>query len=116
MENINTFEKVSEALRELAEKREVVSPEKWMAGAIKLNILLESEVEKLIELEFIVAQKRRQLLDQGNSVAYCKSMVEATEEYKAVRLQQAKIDNAKQTILIAKKYAQLASEQMRSNL
>lgn len=116
MENLNTFDSIIEYLRDLAIKRDVITPDIWMRGAMKLNVLLEAEVEKLIELEFKVAQARKKFLDLDNTAVYTKMMIEASLEYREVQLQKAKISNAQETIKLAKKYAQLASDQMRSNL
>ena len=112
----NTFETIIDSMRNLALSRDVIPPEKWLAGAMKLNVLMEQEVEKLIELEFIVAQKRKELLEKGNTVAYTKTMIEATDEYREVQVQKARIKNAGDTILLAKKHATLSSELMRQNL
>lgn len=115
MEN-HTFESITQSMRELASRKEVVSPEIWMRGAVRLNILLEAEVEKLIEFEFNLAKMRKDLMAVNDKVSAVKMMVEASEEYKQARLQKAKIDNARESILMAKKYATLASDQMRSGL
>ena len=75
-----------------------------------------AQAEKLIELEFNLAKTRKDLMAVNDKVSAVKMMVEASEEYKQARLQKAKIDNARETILMAKKYATLASDQMRSGL
>jgi len=113
---INSFQKIIDRFRELALRNEVVDPSQWMNGAMKLNVLLEQEVEKLIELEFVVAQKRKELLEKGNNATYTKMMIEASEEYREVQIKKAQIKNASEIVLLAKKYAQLASDQMRSGL
>jgi hypothetical protein len=116
MDNINTFSSVTEWLRKLATEQEVISPDTWIRGAVKLNVLLEKEVEKLIAMEFAVANMRKDLLSQGNSAVYCRMMIEASEEYRDVQVQKAKISNANETIKLAKRYAQLSSDQLRSGL
>lgn len=112
----NTFESIIESMKKYALSREVVSPEKWLAGAVKLNVLMESEVESLIIMEFELAKMRQGLLEKDHTSSYTKMMIEANPLYKDVQIQKARIKNAQDTILLAKKYATLSSDQMRSGL
>lgn len=116
MDTLNTFGSVTEWLRKLATEKEVISPDVWLRGAVKLNVLLEEEVERLIVMEFMVSNMRKDLLSQGNSAVYSRMMIEASDEYKDVQIQKARISNANETIKLAKRYAQLASDQLRSGL
>lgn len=116
MENLNTFDSIIDALRKLALQKEVISPDTWIRGAMKLNLLLEQEVENLIILEHSLAVMRKELLSNGNTAVYAKMMIEASDDYKVTQMQKARISNAQETIKLAKKYAQLSSDLMRSNL
>jgi len=116
MDNLNTFDSLMDGFRKLSEERNPVNPQQWLSGALKLNVLLDSEIETLIHLEFILANMRKELLEKDKTSAYTRMMVEASEEYKTYQQQKAKIKNAEETIKLAKKYAQVTSDLMRNNL
>ena len=116
MDNLNTFNSLMEAFRRLSEEKNPVNPQQWLSGALKLNVLLDSEIETLINIEFILANMRKKILEDGNTSAYTRMIVEASDEYKTCQLQKAKIKNADETIKLAKKYAQVTSDLMRNNL
>jgi len=116
MENLNSFDSLMDGFRKLSEERNPVNPQQWLSGALKLNVLLDSEIETLISMEFILATMRKEILEQGKTAVYAKMIIEASEEYKTYQLQKAKIKNAEETIKLAKKYAQVTSDLMRNNL
>lgn len=116
MEEYNTFESITEAFRQFALKKEVVPPEKWLAGAVKLNILMGTEQEKLVELKHIVSKMKKQLLTQGNTAVYTNMVIDASDENREVKLLEARIINAKETIMLAKKFSTMSIELMKNNL
>lgn len=116
MENLNSFDSILDGFRKLATEKNPVNPTTWLSGALKLNVLLDSEIDTLINLEFILANKRKELLEAGNTSSFTRMIVEASEEYKTYQQQKAKIKNAEETIKLAKKYAQVTSDLMRTSL
>lgn len=116
MDNYNTFDSIMEAFSRLAMDKNPISPNIWLAGAVKLNVLLEGEIETLINLEHKLAKMRKEFLELGNTATFSKMMIEASDEYKEMQLQKARINNAKEQILLAKKYATITSELMRQNM
>lgn len=99
-----------------ASERRTIDPQTYMEAAGKLNSLLQSEVETLIDLRTELAKVKKMYLEEGKSVAYAKSMIEATEGWNMYEKQKALIDTAKEQILLAKKSATLSSELMRNQL
>jgi len=116
MESYITFDDIMEGFRKMAANNEVVDPQRALNGAIKLNSLLMGEVERLIVLEHDVAVMKRDCLARGDTASAAKMNVEASEEYKQMRMQGARVKNAQELILIVKKNATLTSELMRSAL
>lgn len=116
MENLTTFDDIIEGFKKLSNSTQPIDPSQWMSGAMKLSVLMEEEVRALIVIEHSLALMRKNLLGAGNTAVYSKMIVEASDEYKLARLQKARIDNAKEIILLSKKNATLASEQMRNGL
>ena len=116
MENLNTFDTILAGFAKLAESKGVIDPHKWLEGAAKLSALMGNEMDTLIEMEHHIAVMRKEYLEKGNTATYSKMMIEATDEYKQVQHQKARIKNAQDTILICKKFATLTSDQMRSGM
>lgn len=112
----STVKSILGTLAKWASERRSIDPQTYMEAASKLNSLLQGEVEILIDLESELAKVKRLYLEEGKSVAYAKSMIEATEGYNMYKKQKAMIDTAKEQILLAKKNASLSSDLMRNQL
>ncbi len=76
----------------------------WLEVAMKLIILLPDEIGKLYDFQKIVAQKRLDILDgqDKKNISEAKLRVEATEEYRDMRKQEAKIGQIEELVRIAK--------------
>lgn len=108
------FEKVDEVINYLKEQVKggvILSPETWVRGAQILNILSTSETDKLFELQQVVAKKKLNYIENADySVSKAKAKVEATDEYKEMMKQKAKIDNITETIRLAKIQARMVND------
>lgn len=109
MEKI-TVDTIINYLQECAETKRILDPEEWIRAAQNLNVLVQNEQDELFLLEQQVAEMRKSYLLDGKTVAYAKTMVEASNEYAQLKRQKAKIDRVLETIRLAKKSATLASE------
>ncbi len=116
MENLVTTDTIISYLRGQIESKLPIDPHLWMDGAMKLNVLLQGEQEKLFELEQKVAELKKILLEDDKTVAYAKTMVEASNECKEMKKQKAKIDRVIEFIRLAKQHSRTASELMRNSL
>lgn len=103
-------------LTEQVEQKLPIDAHLWIEIGFKINALLQNESEKLFLLEQNVAQMRKMLIEDGKTVAYAKVMVEATDEYREMKLQKAKIDRALEHVRLSKINARLSQDLMRSNL
>lgn len=103
-------------MRDQAEKKVPIEPLKWLEAGMKLNILSSDENDRLIELEMAVAALRMSHMEKSGTAAAAKVMVEASEEYADMRRQQAKVKRIEEAIRMAKKYAQIRSDELRSGL
>ena len=101
--------------QQVAEKNPI-DPHLWLEAALKLNVLTQAEQELRFDMEQTVALHRKVLLDDGKTVAYAKTMIEATDDYKKMRIQKAKIDRILQFIMLSKQHSRTASDLMRSQM
>lgn len=114
MERVNT-DIIIGTMKSWVEERQPISPSKWIDASAKLNIFLGDENNKLYDLEHILANKKFDLLmDPDMKVNKANAIIEATEEYRDYRKQNAKIKQIQEFIRIAKKQATLASEEIKS--
>lgn len=113
---MNSVQSILDALAKMAEKKEVISAQMYMEAASKINALLQNEVDKKSEMEYELAKVKAEYVQDGKSVAYAKTMIESIPLYLEYKKQVSLIDRAKETILIAKKNAQLSSDLIRNGL
>jgi hypothetical protein len=112
----STVKTIMDKLAELAAEKRTIGPQTWMDAASKLNVLLQSEVEDVIDRKLTIAKLRAAYMADGKTAAYARAQVEAMPEWAELQKQQALVDRAKEMILLAKKNATLASELMRHQL
>lgn len=112
----NTLDSILASFETMARERNAIDPHTYLTGCEKINALLQGEQEILYDEEQIIAKMRKEILDQGKSVAYAKTVVEASDEYKSARKRKAKIERAIETIRLGKKHATLSSELMRNQM
>ncbi len=115
MDNLVTVDKIIEWFTTQVEQKLPIDTHTWLEGAQKINVLLQGEQEYLFELEQRVAILRKMLLDDGKTVAYAKTMVEATQEIRDMKNQKAKIDRSLEMIRISKLQARMAHDNFNSN-
>lgn len=116
MENQSTADSIMSWFTEQVENKLPIDPHLWLEGSMKLSVLLQSEQEKLFAMEQGVAQLRKILLEDGKTVAYAKTMIEASDEYREARKQKAKIDRGTEFIRLAKLYSRTASDLMKNGM
>jgi hypothetical protein len=102
-----TSETVIAKLNELVKSKQPVSPTYWVEAAQFLNLFLADEHEKLFNLQQKVAQAKVDYLNLQCSVAKVKLLVEATDGYREMRNQKAKIGRIEELIRISKLQARL---------
>ncbi len=86
----------------------------WMDVSMKLIILLPDEIAKLYDLQKIVAQKRLDIYDkqEKKNVSEAKMRIEAMDEYRDMRIQEAKLKQVEEIVRIAKIQARINSGSM----
>lgn len=89
---------------------EVIAPEEWLTGAQMLSVLITEETTKLYELQSIVAKKKLEFVQVGDSVAMAKLKVEADDSYREMKKQEAFIEQIWEIIRISKKHAEIANK------
>lgn len=114
MTDIITTDTIINWIKDKVESKEPVSPGVFVDAAQKLNVLLSDEHAELIKWQNAVAVQKAGLINGGYSVAKAKAVVEATEEYKQMLLQKAKIDRIVEFIRISKLQARMKMDEMRS--
>lgn len=112
----STVRSIIDKLAEWAAEKRTIGPNTWMDAASKLNVLLQGEQEKLVDIKLSIAKVRSRLMEDGATAAKAKAQVEAMDEWAEMQKLAALIERALEAILLAKKNATLASEMMRHGL
>ena len=105
---------IIDSLKEIVEKKEVVHPTWWIEAAEMLNLLLGDEQSKLFVLQQQIAQSRKGILEGQikRNVSEANLVVEASDEFREMRILEAKIKRVQEQIKIAKVHARLASDEL----
>jgi hypothetical protein len=112
---MNTAKGIVEALQSMAEKRGDIDAHLWLQAAMKLRVLLQSEQEKLVDMEREVQIMKAEYLNKGESAASAKIKTETSEKYVEMKKQEVFIKTALDLVLLAKKYATTESEIYRAH-
>lgn len=116
MQDLVTTDTIMDWFNTQIEQKQPIDPSMWMEGAMKLNVLVQGEQERLYEVEQEVAKLRNILLESDMPYNKAKSKVEATEEYKNSRKQKAKVERIIAFISIAKQHSRMAADMLRNQL
>ena len=115
MNTLVTSDTILSWLEEQVENKTPVSPQTWAEACLKLTALMGGETDKLFELQQKVALMKVALIEDGKSVAYAKTKVEASDEYKEARKQEARIERITELVRISKLRARLNANEMGMN-
>lgn len=108
MNEPRTTDYILNKLQNEAETAKTMNPELWLDYAQILAALIGVEQIKLADLQQRVAQLRVDLMSKGDNVSAAKIKVEATTEYKEMRLQEMKLKRVDEIIRLAKIQARIS--------
>ena len=109
-----TADSVIEWLSSQVAEKHVIGPHVWMDAAQKLTVLIGDEHDKLFDLQQQVAQMKVKLMDDGATAAKAKIYVEASDTYKQMCKQRAKIEGVEEMICVTKIQARMKDNEQSS--
>lgn len=100
-----TSDLILDTLLVLVESKKIIPREEWINIAFKLNLLRIDEAKLLNGMKQAVAQKKLDIYktQDKKNVSGADLEIEASESYKFMRDQEAKIEAIDQFVMIAKK-------------
>lgn len=110
-----TCDSIVSWLQSQIEQKLPISPHVWVESAEKLNVLVADESDKLYDLAQKVAQTKVEYITSKMSVSEAKARVEATDEYREMCKQKAKIERIFEHIRLAKIRARATQDEIRGN-
>ena len=118
MNEIVTVDTIIGFLKNAVEQHQPLAPATWADAAQKLNVLLGDEHDKLYDLQHQVANIKLAFLeaDPERNVSAAKTRIEATDEYRDLRKQEAKCRRIEEFIRISKVQARLREAEYRSGV
>lgn len=102
-----TIDAILQNLSSRVLKGESIPSSEWLRQSFNLNVLIMAQVELLESLRQKVALKKLEVLkgQQKRNVSEADLTIEATDEYRIMRVEEEKLDQIKEFIRIAKKNA-----------
>lgn len=110
-----SIETIMNWLTTTVQEKKEIPPQQFVEAAQYLVILMGDEHRKLYELEQKVAKMKVELLTQHDKVNKVNLLVHATDEYKEMKMQQAKIKNIEEMIRVAKLMGKMKQSEMGLN-
>ena len=104
-----TSDSILTALKELVESKKVISREHWLEAAFDLNLFRIEEAALYNSMHQKVAEKKLDIIRKQNkpNVAAADVVVEASDEYRFMKDQEAKLYSIDEFIRISKKNAEI---------
>lgn len=98
-------------MQERVENKIPVDPSWWIDAASKLMVLIGDEHDKLCDLEALIAKKKAEYIERGDTASKATILVEAMPEFRDMRRQKAYIEQIIEFVRLAKKRSTLSSEE-----
>ena len=102
-----TVDTIIKDLKKIVSEKKVLNPELWAEAAFDLAVLLGDEVNVLAELQQKVSLMRLEFLKEDVRSSVAKMKVEATDTYKEMTIQKAKVSQIEEIIRVAKLQAKI---------
>lgn len=100
-------------LKKNVESKIPIDPHQWIEVCQKLNILIGDENSKLYDLQQGVSKLKIERIEKGDTVSKAQIYVEATDEYKEMKKQHARVEQIQEAIRISKIQARLANDEIK---
>lgn len=101
-------------IKSQVESKNPIDPNLWMDACSKLIVLVGDETDKLFDLQQEVSHLKTIRIENKESVSQAKVYVEATDAFKNMQKQKAKIERIFEMIRISKIRARLAIDEYKS--
>ena len=111
-----TSDLIIQTLKGWVETKTPIAPQTYLDAALKLNILIQGEMDKITELEQKCAEIEIRTIEQGKSSVEAKTRLKTHTEWMDYKKQEGKVKQIQEYIRIAKKYANIINDQLNSGL
>lgn len=115
MNETRSIDTLLDWLKNATESKKVIQPSQFVEAGLYMNILIGEEHEKLSLLKQKVAQMKLELLPLHDKVNKVELIVEASDTYREMKNQEAKLKMIDEHIKIAKLFGRLKSEELKNN-
>ncbi len=105
--NETTIDSIIKWFKEQVEAKQPIGPDKWIEGASRLNILREDLDDSICLLEFEIAEKMAEYIEDNKSVAQATAIVKAHPDFLKLNKLKAKSKRIDETIRLAKKRSEI---------
>ncbi len=115
VQELVTTQTILDWIKDKVENKEQIAPSSWIDASLKLAVLIGDENDNLFRLQQIVARERVVHMEAGENVSKAKALVEATDNYRMMHKQKARIEQIWEFIRIAKLRSRIIMEEFKGN-
>lgn len=111
--DIRTVDTVLNRLEAQVVENAILPPTTWIDAALALTALLGNEHDLLYRAQQVLAQKKATIVAGGATVAKANLLIQGSDEWVAMKNQEAKIGRVEEMVRCAKIRARLADSELR---
>lgn len=115
MNQTRSIDTLLDWLKNATTKRESINPSQFVEAATYMVILMGEEHEKLSLLKQNVAKMKMELLKEYDKVNKVTLIVEASDTYREMKNQEARISLIEEYVRLSKLMGRLKSEELKNN-
>jgi hypothetical protein len=110
-----TVDVILDQLQTWVEGKHPIHASTWLDAAQKLTVLMGDDQADLFLLEQVIAKKKLEFIEAGDSVAKANVRIQGTDAHVAAKNLEAKIDRVTELIRISKLQARMSDDNLRNH-
>lgn len=110
-----TVDLILNTIQEWVENKQPIDAQTWMDAALKLNILVADNQKTYWDLHQKVSQKKLFYIENGSKIGTANAKVEASDDYKAMKMEESKIERVAEFVRLSKIQARMSNDERIGN-
>lgn len=110
-----TVDIILDTIQEWVENKQPIDATTWLDAALKLNILVADNQKTYWDIHQKVAQRKVVLIENGAKIGTANAKIEASDDYKAMKMEEAKIERVAEFVRLSKIQARMSNDERLGN-
>lgn len=106
-----TVDLILNTIQEWVENKQPIDATTWLDAALKMNILVADNQERYWDLHQKVSQRKVVLIENGAKIGTATAKIEASDDYRLMKLEEAKIERVAEFVRLSKIQARMSNDE-----